>query len=186
MLPAFRFSPLALLVAASLHAHADEPVALELNDVVVTASGFAQSVEDAPASVTVIDGETLRRKSYRDLGDAVRDVEGVTVNGGANETDISIRGMPADYTLIMVDGKRQSARESRVNGNSGYEQSFVPPAAAIERIEVVRGPMSSLYGSDAIGGVINVITRKVSPTWGGSIGLEKFGRHPRDQRLGLL
>ena len=57
MLPAFRFSPLALLVAASLHAHADEPVALELNDVVVTASGFAQSAEDAPASVTVIDGE---------------------------------------------------------------------------------------------------------------------------------
>ncbi|RMP60463.1 hypothetical protein ALQ18_00163 [Pseudomonas marginalis pv. marginalis] len=117
MLPAVRFTPLALLVAASLRAHADEPVTLELNDVVVTASGFAQSVEDAPASVTVIDGEALRRKSYRDLGDAVRDVEGVTVNGGANETDISIRGMPADYTLIMVDGKRQSARESRVNGN---------------------------------------------------------------------
>ena len=136
MLPAFRVTPLALLVASSFSAHADEPVALELNDVVVTAAGYAQSVEDAPASVTVIDGEELRRKSYRDLGDAVRDVEGVTVNGGANETDISIRGMPADYTLIMVDGKRQSARESRVNGNSGYEQSFVPPSAAIERIEV--------------------------------------------------
>ena len=70
--------------------------------------------------------------------------------------------------LIMVDGKRQSARESRVNGNSGYEQSFVPPAAAIERIEVVRGPMSSLYGSDAMGGVINIITRKIAPTWRGS------------------
>ena len=52
MLPAVRFTPLALLVAASLQAHADEPVTLELNDVVVTASGFAQSVEDAPASVT--------------------------------------------------------------------------------------------------------------------------------------
>ncbi len=181
MLPAFRVTPLALLVASSFSAHADEPVALELNDVVVTAAGYAQSVEDAPASVTVIDGEELRRKSYRDLGDAVRDVEGVTVNGGANETDISIRGMPADYTLIMVDGKRQSARESRVNGNSGYEQSFVPPAAAIERIEVVRGPMSSLYGSDAIGGVINVITRKVSPTWGGSIGYDYSARQHSDQ-----
>lgn len=110
-------------------AQAAEPQALTLDDVVVTASGYEQRVEDAPASVTVIDGETLRRKSYRDLGDAVKDVEGVTVNGGANETDISIRGMPADYTLILVDGKRQSARESRVNGNSGYEQSFVPPAA---------------------------------------------------------
>lgn len=95
-------------------AQAAEPQALTLDDVVVTASGYEQRVEDAPASVTVIDGETLRRKSYRDLGDAVRDVEGVTVNGGANETDISIRGMPADYTLILVDGKRQSARESQI------------------------------------------------------------------------
>ncbi|WP_411562949.1 TonB-dependent receptor domain-containing protein [Pseudomonas shirazensis] len=173
-----RSSTLAVLLAGAAHAQTNppEPVPLTLEEVVVTASGFEQRVEDAPASITVIDGEDLRRKSYRDLGDAVRDVEGVTVNGGANESDISMRGMPGDYTLILVDGKRQSARESRVNGNAGYEQSFVPPAAAIERIEVVRGPMSSLYGSDAIGGVINVITRKVSPEWGGSIGYDYSAR----------
>jgi outer membrane receptor for ferrienterochelin and colicins len=173
-----RSSTLAVFLAGAAHAQTNppEPIPLTLEDVVVTASGFEQRVEDAPASITVIDGEDLRRKSYRDLGDAVRDVEGVTVNGGANESDISMRGMPGDYTLILVDGKRQSARESRVNGNAGYEQSFVPPAAAIERIEVVRGPMSSLYGSDAIGGVINVITRKVSPEWGGSIGYDYSAR----------
>lgn len=173
-----RSSTLAVLLAGAAHAQTNppEPIPLTLEDVVVTASGFEQRVEDAPASITVIDGEDLRRKSYRDLGDAVRDVEGVTVNGSANESDISMRGMPGDYTLILVDGKRQSARESRVNGNAGYEQSFVPPAAAIERIEVVRGPMSSLYGSDAIGGVINVITRKVSPEWGGSIGYDYSAR----------
>jgi len=154
---------------------------MELDDVVVTASGFEQSVEDAPASVTIITGEELRKKSYNDLGDAVRNIEGVVVNGGANETDISIRGMPPDYTLILVDGKRQSARETRVNGNRGYEQSFVPPAEAIERIEVVRGPMSSLYGSDAIGGVINIITRKVSPEWGGSVSYDYAARQHSDQ-----
>ena len=186
-----RFHPLPLWVRLALaagasgtlvtSAQAADPQALTLDEMVVTASGYEQSIEDAPASITVIDGETHRRKSYRDLGDAVRDVEGVVVNGGANETDISIRGMPADYTLILVDGKRQSARESRVNGNSGYEQSFVPPAAAIERIEVVRGPMSSLYGSDAIGGVINVITRKVSPQWGGSVGYDYSARQHSDQ-----
>lgn len=192
MHPSLRFHPLAVVVrlallagtTASVGAHAEvtvEPAALVLDDMVVTAAGYEQSVENAPASITVIDGEQLRRQSHRDLGDALRDVEGVTVNGGANETDISIRGMPADYTLILVDGKRQSARESRVNGNSGYEQSFVPPAAAIERIEVVRGPMSSLYGSDAIGGVINVITRKVSPEWGGSIGYDYSARQHSDQ-----
>ena len=179
--PAAAMSKLALacLAAGSVAAHAAET--LELDDMVVTASGFEQSVEDAPASVTIITGEQLRKKSYHDLGDALRDVEGVLVNGSANETDISIRGMPPDYTLILVDGKRQSSREARVNGNRGYEQSFVPPAEAIERIEVVRGPMSSLYGSDAIGGVINIITRKVSPEWGGSISYDYSARQHSDQ-----
>ncbi|NER61350.1 hypothetical protein G3435_18070, partial [Pseudomonas sp. MAFF212428] len=70
--------------AASVVAHAQTPTApvpLVLDDMVVTAAGFEQRIEDAPASISVIDGEALRRKSYRDLGDAVRDVEGVTVNG---------------------------------------------------------------------------------------------------------
>ncbi|MCD5975520.1 TonB-dependent receptor domain-containing protein [Pseudomonas quasicaspiana] len=175
---------LACLIAQSACVQAQENTAapaITLEDVTVTAAGYEQSVEDAPASVTIITGDELRKRSFRDLTDALRDVEGVTVNGGANETDISIRGMPADYTLILVDGKRQSARESRVNGNSGYEQSFIPPAEAIERIEVVRGPMSSLYGSDAIGGVINVITRKVSTEWGGSVTYDYSARQHSDQ-----
>ncbi len=181
---------LALATLVSGQAYADQasqdlaqanPQVLSLDDVVVTAAGYEQSVEQAPASITVITGEELRKKSFHDLTDALRDVEGVTVNGSANETDISIRGMPADYTLILVDGKRQSARESRVNGNRGYEQSFVPPAEAIERIEVVRGPMSSLYGSDAIGGVINIITRKVTPEWGGSVTYDYSVRQHSDQ-----
>ena len=112
-------------------ATATDSNAQTLDAVVVTASGFEQAVEDAPASITVITGESLRKRPVRNLGDAVRDVEGVLVNGSANEADISIRGMPADYTLILVDGKRQSGRDARVNGNRGYEQSFVPPPEAI-------------------------------------------------------
>lgn len=149
--------------------------------VVVTASGYEQRLEDAPASVTVISGDVLRKRAIQNLADAVRDVEGVAVIGGANESDISIRGMPGDYTLILVDGKRQGGRDSRVNGNGGYEQSFIPPASAIERIEVIRGPMSSLYGSDAIGGVINIITRKVNKTWGGSLSYDYAARQHDDQ-----
>ncbi len=151
------------------------------DEIVVTASGYRQKQEDAPASITVIDGKDLRRRSIQNLADAVRDVEGVVVNGSANESDIQIRGMPGDYTLMLVDGRRQSARESRVNGNRGYEQSFTPPAAAIERIEVVRGPMSSLYGSDAIGGVINVITRRPTPVWSGSLSYDYSLRPDDDQ-----
>jgi len=177
--PSYKIRTLTALVSFALFSPS---LALADDDtLVVTASGYEQRLEDAPASVTVIPGESLRKRSIQNLGDAVKDVEGVVVNGGANESDISIRGMPADYTLILVDGKRQSGRDSRVNGNSGYEQSFVPPASAIERIEVIRGPMSSLYGSDAIGGVINIITRKVSHQWGGTLSYDYAARQHRDQ-----
>ncbi|MCZ7861955.1 TonB-dependent receptor plug domain-containing protein [Agrobacterium salinitolerans] len=143
-----------------------------LEQIVVTASGFEQNVKDAPASITVVTREDLEKGSYRDLTDALREVQGVSVTGIANEKDIFIRGLPGAYTLVLVDGKRQSTRDARTNGNSGFEQSFVPPVSAIERIEVVRGPMSSLYGSDAMGGVINIITRKVGDVWSGSVTTE--------------
>ena len=107
--------------------------------------------------------------------DALRDVPGVIVTGGGagdNGHDISIRGMPSQYTLILVDGRPQNSRESRPNGSAGFEQDWLPPLQAIERIEVVRGPMSTLYGSDAIGGVINVITRKVAQAWHGNVQLD--------------
>ena len=145
------------------------PDAVALSPVVVTASGFAQEIQDAPASISIITREQLETQQFRNLTDALRDVEGVAVTGTANEQDIFIRGLPGAYTLILVDGKRQSTRDIRTNGNSGYEQNFIPPLEAIERIEVVRGPMSSLYGSDAMGGVINVITRKVADEWSGSV-----------------
>lgn len=138
---------------------------LRLDQLVVTATGFEQSVTDAPASITVVPREELEKGAYRNLADALRDVQGVAVTGVANEQDIYIRGLPGSYTLLLVDGKRQSTRDARTNGNAGFEQSFLPPLELIERIEVLRGPMSSLYGSDAMGGVINVITRKVADRW---------------------
>ncbi|MFK4825869.1 TonB-dependent receptor domain-containing protein [Paenochrobactrum sp. BZR 588] len=140
-----------------------------LNQIVVTATGFEQNVKDAPASITVVPQEELKKGVFRNLTDALAGVQGVSVTGVANEEDIFIRGLPGAYTLILVDGKRQSTREARTNGNSGFEQSYMPPASAIERIEVVRGPMSSLYGSDAMGGVINIITKKVDDEWHGEV-----------------
>ncbi|EJD6663874.1 TonB-dependent receptor [Providencia rettgeri] len=136
---------------------------------VVSASGYSQQLRDAPASVTVISAKQLQNKPVRDLADAVKDVEGVSVVGAANKQDINIRGLPGEYTLILVDGRRQNSRESRPNGSGGFEAGFMPPVEAIERIEVIRGPMSSLYGSDAMGGVINIITKKVTNEWHGSV-----------------
>ena len=143
-----------------------------LDAITITAGGFEQTVRDAPASITVVSAEELQKGSFTNLTDALREIQGVAVTGVANEQDIYIRGLPGQYTLILVDGKRQGTRDARTNGNAGVEQSFIPPIAAIDRIEVVRGPMSSLYGSDAMGGVINIITKPVSDTWSGSVSVE--------------
>mgnify|MGYP004500797019 CR=1 FL=1 len=140
--------------------------------IVVTAAGFEQKVKDAPASISVIGREELETERFNNLADALVDVEGVDVGGTAGKTgglNISIRGMPSDYTLVLLDGRRQNSPGSVTpNGFGETSSSFIPPLSAIDRIEVVRGPMSTLYGSDAMGGVINIITRKVGERWAGS------------------
>jgi len=102
----------------------------------------------------------------------LQDVQGVDVGGEAGKTgglNISIRGMPSDYTLVLIDGRRQNAPGGVTpNGFGETSTSFLPPFSAIDRIEVVRGPMSTLYGSDAMGGVVNIITRKVGTRWVGT------------------
>lgn len=132
------------------------------SEIVVTASGYEQRIAEAPASISVLTREQLETRPFTSLEDAVRNVEGVSIVGdNPNFTDIVIRGMPGEYTLIMLDGRRQTTRETLNRGTGGVQASMIPPLPAIERIEVVRGPMSSLYGSDAMGGVVNIITRKV-------------------------
>lgn len=146
---------------------------IDLSKIVVTAGGFAQEVKDAPASISVVSKQELENAPFRDVTDAIADVPGVVITGGGASQDISIRGMSSKYTLMMVDGKRQSSRETRPNSDgSGIEQGWIPPLAAIERIEVVRGPMSSRYGSDAMGGVINVITKKINDKLVGNVRTE--------------
>lgn len=144
-----------------------------LDTVVVTAAGFEQNIADAPASISVISREELEKQSYTDITDAVKNIPGVYVTGGGKMQDISIRGMAPSYTLYLIDGKPVSAgRAVNTNGSDGGKQIALPPIAMIERIEVIRGPMSSLYGSEAMGGVINIITRKTGDAWSGSIGTE--------------
>ena len=170
-----RLGTLTMALAAASGAVWGEEGGHELGQVSVTAGGYIEQVDDAPASISVIDREQIEARFYQDTTDALRDVPGVIVTGGGSGdrgTDIVIRGMPSSYTLIMVDGKPVSTRESRPNGSAGFEQSWLPPLQSIERIEVVRGPMSTLYGSDAMGGVVNIITRKVETEWGGSVQLD--------------
>ncbi|WP_276809495.1 ligand-gated channel protein [Castellaniella defragrans] len=185
MSPILRPVPLALVLALPSGllppAASAQSDVKQLDQVVVTATGYEQAVEDAPASISVLPREELEKRSYRDITDALKDVPGVVVTGGASSSDISIRGMSSAYTLILIDGKRQNSRETRPNSdNAGIEQGWLPPLQAIERIEVIRGPMSSLYGSEAMGGVINIITRKVHKEWTGSVRAEGTFQEDRD------
>lgn len=191
--PILRHAPAALAIAALGAAQAqtaspqeDTLGITQMDTVVVTASGFEQEIKNAPASISVITREQLESKPFHNLADAVADVEGVSVERGgkAGGMNISIRGLPSDYTLVLVDGKRLSQNSSgaRPNGFGDVDTNFIPPMSAIDRIEVVRGPMSTLYGSDAMGGVINIITRKVAREWTGQVTLD--GTAQGDNRYG--
>ena len=141
---------------------------------VSTASGSEKNIVTAPASVTVITKEELEQKPYRDLGEALKEVPGVSLESTSNKlgaSAISIRGMPAGYTLYLLDDLRQnpSGDVATANLGTGVYNTFMPPTSAIERIEVIRGPMSTLYGSDALGGVVNVITKPITHKWSGSL-----------------
>nr|WP_178101058.1 MULTISPECIES: TonB-dependent receptor [Pseudomonas] len=157
---------------------------VRLSDTVVTASGFEQKITEAPASISVISREELQQKRYSNLAQALDEVEGVDIRQGTGKTgglNISIRGMPSDYTLILIDGRRQNtAGNVTPNGFNETSTSFMPPMSAIERIEVIRGPMSTLYGSDAMGGVVNIITRKVADNWGTSVTVDHTFQEDRD------
>lgn len=163
----------AIALASTSSVAVAQPEPFELDEIVVTASGFEQNISDAPASISVISGEELGKRNYTDITDAVKNIPGVFVTGGGNSQDIRIRGMSEDYTLYLVDGRPISAgRNVNTNGLDGGKQIALPPASMIERVEVIRGPMSSLYGSEAMGGVINIITKKYTGEWAGSVSTE--------------
>ena len=122
---------------------------------VVSAAQIDQPLSRTPDSVTVIPGREIEARQQFTLSSALRSVPGVTVqqNGGPGTvTSLFTRGGKSDYTLVLVDGVRQNSF------GGGLDLSQVP-LQDVERIEVIRGSQSALYGSDAIGGVIQVITR---------------------------
>ncbi|CAD5356937.1 MULTISPECIES: catecholate siderophore receptor CirA [Enterobacter] len=156
-------------------------VAAESGDtLVVTASATEQNLKDAPASISVITQEDLKRKPVQNLKDVLQDVPGVQLtNEGDNRKGVSIRGLDSSYTLILIDGKRVSSRNAVFRHND-FDLNWVP-VDAIERIEVVRGPMSSLYGSDALGGVVNIITKKIGQKWTGTLSADSTIQEHRDR-----
>jgi vitamin B12 transporter len=127
------------------------------NAVLVTATRTAQTADEALASVSIITREDIERLQARSVEDLLRGEPGLSVsnNGGRGKaTSIFMRGTEADHLLVMVDGIKVG---SATLGTTAFQDL---PIEQIERIEIVRGPRSSLYGSEAIGGVIQIFTRK--------------------------
>lgn len=125
--------------------------------IIVTATRTPQTVDSALASVTVISRQDIERQQARSVQDVLRGIPGVSIsnNGGMGKTSfVFMRGTESDHVLVLIDNIKVG---SATSGTTAFENI---PIDQIERIEIVRGPRSSLYGSEAIGGVIHIITRK--------------------------
>jgi len=147
--------------AASAVATADAPEAAAVEEEAVTADAEAASggipAAQLGTAVTVVTGEDLRRQQVRHAADALRSLPGVSVSrmgSPASVTQVRIRGAEGNHILVLIDGI-----EANTGSNGMFDFSDLL-TEDIERIEVIRGPQSALYGSNAVGGVINVITKK--------------------------
>lgn len=130
--------------------------AADLDRVVVTGTRTALTVDQSLAAVEVIDHDEIQRSQARSLQDLLRGRAGIDLSnqgGGGKVSTLFLRGTESDHTLFLVDGVRMGS------ATSGLTALQDLPLELIERIEIVRGPRSSLYGSEAIGGVIQVFTR---------------------------
>jgi len=154
-----RFKPAAYVLLGSFPFSIGQLAAapLDLEQQVVTATRTAQTAQQSLAAVTVLDRERIERSQAASLPELLKQVPGVSLanNGGPGKsTALFMRGTESDHVLVMIDGIKIGS----VSAGGAALQDL--PLELIERIEVVRGPRSSLYGSEAIGGVIQIFTRK--------------------------
>ncbi len=158
----FRKQELSIMVSPgqkSVIEFALEETALQLRDIVVTASKFSQAIEDIPVTIDVVRPEEIAVRNSVSLDQALQYIPGVQTAGN----NISIRGSTGfsaglgTRTLILLDGVPM------LSGDEGSADFTTVPVAEIEQVEVMKGAGSALYGSSAMGGVINIITKKPDP-----------------------
>ena len=131
---------------------------VQTRDVVVTASRTEQLVKEAPAAVEVITRDDMDKMGAENLAQSLKLAAGINImENGMVGQQVSLRGMKTNQTLIMIDGRRIRTEETDQTANY-YELQRID-MNNVERIEIVRGAVSSLYGADAMGGVINIITK---------------------------
>jgi iron complex outermembrane receptor protein len=180
-LRALASATVASLACASVLADGGDLDALSLEQlmdmnvhVVYGASKYEQRVTQAPSSISIVTAEDIRRFGYTNLADVVRGVRGLYVTNDRNYTYVGVRGFlrPGDYStrvLLVIDGHRMNDNVYD-SGSVGLESML--DVELIDRVEIIRGPSSSLYGSSAFLGVINVITKRGRGVDGAEIGID--------------
>jgi len=148
------------LLLATLAATAQDTTGKRLNEVVVTANKYPQKQRETGKVITVINQTTLQHLSTKTIGEVLNTVAGVTINGANNNPGtnlgVSIRGSSFGNALILIDGI--PVNDPSLTSNY-YDLNFIN-LNQVERIEILKGGQSTLYGSDAVAGVINIITKK--------------------------
>ena len=164
-------------VLSAMEANPAEPnqqdsLATSVENLLVTGSRLAGSVENVPAHVTVIDRKLIEARGDQSVVDLLRSVAGLQVsqNGGrGGVTSVFLRGAEANFTAVYLDGVRVNDPNNTRGGSFDFSNIN---SAEIERIEIIRGAQSAVYGSDGLAGVINIITRQATEKFAGSLTAE--------------
>ncbi|MDB5930455.1 MAG: TonB-dependent receptor, plug [Polaromonas sp.] len=156
-IPNLRLAMLPLALAAAFPSFSQSQAVPQLKETVVTATRTAQPLGDVVADVSIIDRAQIERSGAVGLADVLKRLPGVEIsrNGGPGATtSVFLRGAESRFTAVYIDGVRV---DSQATGGAAWESI---PLALIDRIEVLRGPAGAVYGSDALGGVIQIFTKR--------------------------
>ena len=174
-----------VLCITSTHVYADDADPVEMEEVVVTGTRNEQQVKNIPANVTVIDQEAIKNSTARTVVELLRGEQSIVVrdtSGNGKSASVDMRGFgesAAGNSLILVDGRRVNAIDL-----SGVDWLQIP-LDQVERVEIVRGTGSVLYGDNAVGGVINIITKLPSDSKTAQAGTSfgSYGHHKQQASL---
>lgn len=171
------------LCTAAMQAQAQAPDTNAPKEIIVAANRIEQSLSTVLAATTVIDKDAIRQSSAQNLAGLLTAVPGMQFSssgGQGAQTSLFMRGTESDHTLILVDGVQMTT-----NSGTAGRLEFIP-LDQIERIEIVRGPRSSVHGSEAIGGVVNIITKpNIQEDFSGSVKLMVGTENSSDANVGL-
>lgn len=148
--------------------YASELQEFSLDEYVVTAARTETKLVDTPANISVVDSQTIEERHYQDVSEVLKDVPGATIMDdgvGANEKVLKLNG--DERVLVLIDGRRVNSDMGLTNSaRASLDMNQLPDVDLIERIEVLKGAGGALYGSDAVGGVVNIITKKTDKNYG--------------------